>query len=147
MACRFDQHAGERHVAERADGRVADVGGERPARVGILEKICDRVADEHFLPDANAHRGAFLGIDRLAPKVLLIKAHVDPVTAAKPVHEKRAPAELEEEEMQPGIVDRGQHFPEEDVDEGIALGHDGVKPGQPGHAEENRHEDPARRET
>ena len=64
------EHLRQLHVAQAADGGVADVGGQGAARVGVLEEIGDGIADVHLVPDADAHRRAFLGVDRLAPKVL-----------------------------------------------------------------------------
>lgn len=70
------QHVGEFHVGEAADGGVGDVGAEGAAGVGVFEEVKEWVADEHFIPDADAHGGAFLGVDGLAAEVFLVEAEV-----------------------------------------------------------------------
>ena len=82
------QHIGERHIAQAAHGGVADVGGQRALRVGVLEEVGNRVADIHFIPDADAHRRAFFGVDGLAAQILLVEAHIEHVAAAQPVDDQ-----------------------------------------------------------
>ena len=132
-----DHHGAQRHVAEAAHGGVADVGGERAARVAVLEQIGHRITDEHLMPDANAHRRALLGIHRLAAQVFLVKAHVQHVAFAQPVDDERGGPELERQDMQAGLIDGGQHLAEQDIDVALAFLDDRVKPEHPGDAEEN----------
>ena len=63
-----------------------------PARVRVLEEERHRIADVHLVPDADAHRRAFLGVHRLAAQVLLVEAHVEDVALSQPVHEEGATA-------------------------------------------------------
>ena len=81
------QHVGKFHVAQAADGGVAHVGGQRAARVSVLEQIGNGVADDHLIPDADAHGRAFLGIDGRAADVFLVQAQVERVAFAEEVHE------------------------------------------------------------
>lgn len=130
-------HRGERHVAEAADGGVADVGGKRAARVAVLEEVGNGIADEHFMPEADAHRGAFLGVHRLAAQVFLVEPHVEDVALAEPVHDEGGGAELEGQDVQAGLVDGGEHLSEEDVDVALALMDDRIQAEAAGDAEED----------
>jgi len=134
------QHVGELHVAEAADGGVAHVGGQRTARVGVLEQVGHGVAHDHLIPDADAHGRAFLGIDGGAADILLIQPQVEGVAFAEEVHERRLEAELEDEQVQPRLVNDGHDLAEEHIDLARPFLDDGVKAEQPHEAEERRHE-------
>ena len=55
-------------------------------------------------------------------------------------HERRFDAELEDEQVQTGLVDYGHDFAEKHVHLTLALFHNGVESEQPHHGEEHRHE-------
>ena len=135
------QHVGQLQVAQAADGGVAHVGGQRAARVGVLEQIGHRVADDHFVPDADAHGRAFLGIDRRAAEVFLVQPQIERVAFAEEVHQRRLEAELEDEQVQAGLVNHRHHLAEQHIDLALPFLDDGVKAEQPHEAEEHRHED------
>jgi len=135
------EHVGELHVAEAADGGVAHVGGQRAARVGVLEQIGHGIAHDHLIPDADAHGRAFLGIDGGAADVFLVQPQVERVAFAEEVHERRFDAEFEYEQVQPRLVNHGDDFAEEHIDLALLFLDDGVKAEQPHEAEEHRHED------
>jgi hypothetical protein len=73
-------HIRKLKIAQRTHGGIADVGSEGTARVCVLEEIRHRFADEHFVPDADSHRRAFLGINRLASEIFLVKPQIEHVT-------------------------------------------------------------------
>ena len=49
------QHIGQFEVAQASHCGIADVGGKGAARVCVFEKKRDRIADKHFVPDADTH--------------------------------------------------------------------------------------------
>ena len=105
------QHVGELHVAQAADGGVAHVGGQRAARVGVLEQVGHGVAHDHLIPDADAHGRAFLGIDGRAADIFLVQPQVERVAFAEEVHERRLDAELEDEHVQARLVNTATTLP------------------------------------
>jgi hypothetical protein len=118
------EHVVELHVGQAAHGGVRHVGAQRAARVDVLEQEGDRVRDVHLVPDADAHRRPFLGVDRLRPQVLLIEAEVEGVAAAEPVDDERRHAEPGGQEVQPRLVDDAEDLAEQHVDLGLALADD-----------------------
>ena len=84
------QHLRQRHVAETANGRVADVGPQRAARVRVPEQISDRVADPHLIPDADSHGRAFFGVHGLAAQILLIEAQVEHMALSQHIDDEGA---------------------------------------------------------
>ena len=95
---------------------------QRAARVGVLEQIRDRVADEHLVPDADAHRRAFLGVHRLAAQVVLVEAQIEDVALAEPVHDA-APSgpSLASRKCKPGSSSIAEHLAEQHVDVAAAV--------------------------
>src|ERR1043166_4221495 len=140
------QHAVQRHVAQATHGRIAHVGRERPARIGVFKQIRNRIADEHFVPDSDAHGRALLGIDRLAAEIFLVEPHVNDMTGSKQIYDQRARPELGPQKMQAGFIDGSQHFSEQDINMATALADDDIKSNQPQQAEENRLDDEHRHE-
>ena len=122
------QHFLQRQVAQAPDRGVADVGRQRPSWVYVLEQIGHRIADVHLVPDADAHRRAFLGVDRLAAQVRLIQAHVGYVTAAQASDQERFPSQPRPQEVEPRIVKRANDLAEEHIDPTLALFHNGIDP-------------------
>jgi len=134
------EHVTKLHVAEAADGRVADVRGQRTAGVGIFEEVSDRVAQAHFVPDSDPHGGAFLAVDRLAAEVGLVEPHVEDVAFAQPVRDGGDWEELEPEEVKSRLIQYGQHLSEEDIDVAGALLDDGVEAQESQDPKEDRDE-------
>src|SRR5215470_7766568 len=121
------QHVGEFEIAEAADGGVAHVGGQRTARVRVLKQEGHRIADEHLVPDADAHGGAFLRIHGLAAQVLLVDAHVQHIELSQPTHDGRFQSQLEEKDVQAGLVDYRDNFAEEDIHIALAFVDGGIE--------------------
>jgi hypothetical protein len=82
------EHVAKLHVAQAADRCAADIGTQRPARVGVLEKIRNGIADEHFIPDADAHRRTFLAVHGLAAEVGLIETPIEHIAFANNVDDQ-----------------------------------------------------------
>ena len=134
------KHLGQRHIVETADGRVADIRPERTARIGILEKIRDRITHEHFIPDTNSHGCPLFGIHRSTAEILLIETQVDNMALAKEHHQRSLDPEFEDEQMQSRLVDDSKHFTKEHIDLGLTLRDNGVDAKQTDDGEDAREE-------
>jgi hypothetical protein len=73
----------EAKIGELLHDGGGDVGLERADGVGILEEIGLGIVDEHLEPDADAHRGALLGVDELVAQVGLLDEGADGVGFAE----------------------------------------------------------------
>ena len=98
-----------------------------PRGIGVLEEESHGIADEHFVPDADAHGRAFFGVHGLAAEILLVDAHVEDIEAAEPADDGRLQAQLEQEKVQAGLINDRDHFAEQHVDVAGALLDDGVE--------------------
>ena len=134
------QHVRELHVAEAADGGIADVGTERAARVSVLEQVGYGVADVHFVPHADAHGRAFLGIHGIAAEIFLVQPEIQHMAFAQEGHERRLDAQLDDEQVQAWLVNHGHDFAEEHIHLALPFLHDGVEAEEPNDGEEQRHE-------
>ena len=81
-----------------------------------------RFLDEHFEPDADAHRSAFLGVDELVAQVGLVDDGADRVRFAEEREEEGLRAEVGDGEKEAGLFDLAHDFAEKRVDEHGALG-------------------------
>ena len=129
------EHRAELHIAQAAHGGVADIGGERAARIGVFEEVGDGIADEHLIPDADAHRRAFLAVHGLAAQVGLVEPQVEDVAFAEPVDDRAGEAEFRPEEVDARLVEHGEHLAKEHVDVRGAFLDDGVDAKGPRDAE------------
>ena len=89
MVWRFSSMSASCMLLRQRTVALLTLARKRAARVGVLEQKRHRIADEHLIPDADAHRRAFLGVHRLAAQVFLVKPHIEHVAAAQPVHDGR----------------------------------------------------------
>ena len=137
------EHRIERHIAQAADGGVADVRAERAARVSVLEEKGNRVADEHLIPDADAHGRALLGIHRLAAEIRLIQAQIQFVTFAEEVDDERGHSQFGGQENEAGFVQRGDDFAEQHIDFALAFVDNGVNAKRARERKRERHENGA----
>jgi hypothetical protein len=121
----------ELHVAQAADGGVADVGPEGTARIGVFVKEGDGIADDHFIPDADAHGGPLLRIDREAAEVLLVEPEIDPLAVAEEMDEKSLGTEHGWKEVKPGLTDHADDFAKHGVNEAFPFLDDDVDTEEP----------------
>ena len=108
--------------------QVTDIGSQRATWIGVFEKKCDRIADEHFIPDPDSHRCAFFGVYGLASQILLIEAHVENVKTSEPAHDRRFQAKLEDQNVQAGFVNYRHDLAEQDIDVACTFRNDGIEP-------------------
>ena len=134
------QHVGEFEIAEAADGRVAHIGRQRSARIGVFEKKCDRVADEHLVPDAQAHRRALFRVDGLAAQILLVDAHIEDIEPAKPADDGCFQPYLEKKNVQTRLVDDRDDLAKQYVYAAGSLFHDRVHAKKAQQPKEQRHQ-------
>jgi len=133
-------------LLRQADRGIADVCGQGAAGIGVLEQEGHGIADKHLIPDADAHRSAFFRVNRLAAQILLVGPHVEDVNAAEPANNGRFQSKLEEEYVQPRVVDHRYHFAEQDIYVAGTLLHNGVEPEETQQPESRGHQAEAREE-
>src|ERR1035438_1981412 len=111
--------------------------------IGILEQIRNRVVDEHLIPDADAHRRAFLGIHRLAAQISLVEAQIQFITFAEKMDDDRLRPKFGKKKMQPGFVQNRDDLAEQHVNLATAFVDNGVNAEKSRECQKHRHQNRA----
>ena len=120
------KHFRQRHVAEAAHRGVAYVGPQGTTWIGIFKQVRHRIANPHFVPNADSHRRAFFRINRFTAAVFLIQTPVNHIALAQPVDDQCGEPQIDQQKMQPWFVCHFQHFSEKNEHLALPLLHNRI---------------------